>query len=106
MPSIDFRELRARITMSQVLELLQYKPRRRLGDQLRGPCPIHRSSSPTSRVFAVHLRQNVFQCFAPTCQAKGNHLDLWAQVNGLPIYDAAVDLCDKLGVIPPTIPWR
>jgi hypothetical protein len=46
MPGIDYREVRARIPMSRVLELLGYQPKIRQGHQLRGPCPIHGSSNP------------------------------------------------------------
>lgn len=57
MPGIDYREVRARIPMSRVLELLGYQPKTRQGHQLRGPCPIHRSSNPQSDIFAAHLGQ-------------------------------------------------
>ena len=55
MPGIDYRKLRERIPMSQVLELLGFQPRRQNREQLRGPCPIHGSSDPRSDIFAVHL---------------------------------------------------
>ena len=29
---------------------------------------------------------------------KGNHLDLWQAVTGLPIYEAAIDLPQRLGI--------
>src|ERR1022692_1367072 len=41
-----------------------------------------------------------FQCFK--CQAKGNQLDLWAAAMKKPLYDATVDLCQRLGR---DIPW-
>ena len=104
MPSIDFAQLRAEVSMSQVLELLRFEARAKQGDQIRGACPIHGSSSPTSRIFSANLRQNVFQCFK--CEAKGNQLDLWAQANGLSIYDAALDLCEKLAIEPPKLSTR
>jgi hypothetical protein len=55
MPGIDYRAARASIRLAEVLELIGYQPRSRLGVQLRGPCPLHGSSSPSSRVFAAHL---------------------------------------------------
>jgi DNA primase len=100
MPAIDFALFRSRMTMQQVLGLLQFVPVRRRGDQLRGPCPVHGSSSPTSHSFSVHLRKNAFRCF--TCGAAGNQLDLWAAVQGLSTYDAALDLAERLSV---PIPW-
>lgn len=101
MPSIDFAELRAQVTMGQVLELLRYEPRANTGDQVRGPCPIHGSTSKTSRIFSANLQRNVFQCFK--CEAQGNQLDLWAQVHEMSVYDAALDLCSKLNIEPPTL---
>jgi DNA primase len=47
------------------------------------------------------LAKNAFRCFA--CGASGNQLDLWAQVQGLNLYEAAIDLCDRANV---DIPWQ
>ena len=49
MPGIDYREARARIRLAEVLQLIGYVPRQLVGQQLRGPCPLHGSSSLTSR---------------------------------------------------------
>jgi hypothetical protein len=65
MPGIDFQAVRDRVPMSRVLELIHYEPFSRLGEQLRGPCPIHKSESPRSRSFSVDLCGNRFQCFKP-----------------------------------------
>jgi hypothetical protein len=42
MPGIDFREARARVRIAEVLALMGSEPRRVLGGQARGPCPLHR----------------------------------------------------------------
>jgi hypothetical protein len=99
MPSIDFSELRASIAMSSVLDLLGFVPTERSGDQLRGPCPLHGSMSPDSRSFSVNPRKNSFRCFK--CGAAGNQLELWATAQKLPIYEAALDLCQRLGLAVP-----
>jgi len=101
MPSIDFKSIREQVPIDQVLDLLAYEPFSRQGDQLRGPCPVHDLQSPLaqsnrSRVFSVNLSKNAFQCFR--CSAHGNQLDLWAAVHGLTIYQAAIDLTQRLGV--------
>ena len=101
MPGIDFVTLRKQIPMQRVLELLDYQPRSRASDQIRGPCPVHQSTSPTSRIFSANIARNTFQCFK--CGAKGNQLDLWAQVHDLNIYEAAVDLCRQLNLEPPRL---
>jgi DNA primase len=76
MPGIDFHEARARVHLAEVLELLGFVPRARAGDQVRGPCPVHRSRSSASRSFAAHLGRDLWHCFG--CGAGGNALDLWA----------------------------
>lgn len=100
MPGVDFREVRQSCSMAEVLELIGFVPRLRSGSTLRGPCPVHRSQSPTSRSLAVHLERNLYHCFR--CGSAGNHLDLYAAVTRLRVYDAAVDLCTKLHR---DIPW-
>lgn len=100
MAGVDFNALRSVITMEQVLNQLGFKPTGRSGDQLRGPCPIHGSTSPESRTFSVNLGTRRYYCHK--CQSKGNQLELWAAVHRLSIYEAAVDLCRALGR---DVPW-
>jgi DNA primase len=101
MPLLDFRRARADVRLDEVLQLLGWSARTRRGAQVRGACPLHRSSSPTSRVFAAQLERGLWQCFR--CGAAGNALDLWAQVTGQGIYAAVVDLYRRLGR---ELPWR
>jgi DNA primase len=96
MPSIDFAALRSTISLAQVLASLNFNPVGRSGDELRGPCTVHESSSPTSRSFSADLRKNTWNCFR--CGAGGNQLDLWAATQKLPIYAAALDLCERLAI--------
>lgn len=35
-----------------------------------------------------------YQCFK--CGSAGNHLDLWAAISKKNLYDAAIDLCNRL----------
>ncbi len=100
MPAIDYRTLRSSIRLAEVLELIDYEPRTRQGQQLRGRCPLHGSRSPTSRSFAAHLGKNVYHCFV--CQAGGNALDLWVALTRQSLHAAALDLCARLGR---AVPW-
>jgi DNA primase len=100
MPGIDYRRVRSQIRIAEVLELMGYRPRRCLGPQGRGPCPLHRSRSATSCCFAVHLGKNVYHCFRS--EAKGNTLDLWAAWTGQKLHAAVLDLCQRLGR---DVPW-
>jgi len=96
MPTIDFAEVRARIPIQQVLQLVQFQPVRRSGAELRGPCPIHGARSARSRCFAANLHKNVFRCFH--CGRGGNALDLYAAVRHINVYHAALELCQRLGI--------
>jgi DNA primase len=102
MPWLDFRQARAEVRLAEVLQLLGWSARTRVGAQLRGACPVHRSQSATSRVFAAHLERGIWQCFR--CGAAGNALDLWAQVTGQGIYQAVVELYGRLGRTLPCLP--
>jgi DNA primase len=95
MPGIDYREARARIRLAEALQLIGYVPRQLVGQQLRGPCPLHGSSSLTSRSFAAHLGKNVYHCFR--CGSAGNVLDLWMAWTGQNLHTAVLDLCQRLG---------
>jgi DNA primase len=100
MPGIDFRAARARLPLAGVLQLLGFEPQSRWGEQLRGPCPVHRSRRSTSRSFAAHLGKGVWHCFA--CGAGGNALDLWVAVTKQELHAAVLDLCSRLGC---AVPW-
>jgi len=101
MPLIDFRAARAQLRLADVLDLAGFTPTTRHGAQLRGPCPVHRSSRPASRSFAAHLDKGVWHCFR--CGAGGNALDLWARVTQQPLYVAVIDLCTRLRQ---DVPWQ
>jgi len=97
---LDFALLRRRVTMRQVLEHLHHLEQMKgPGPQLRGPCPLHPSGKKTGRTFSVNLEHNVFQCFHPHCQARGNTLDLWAAVHRLSLKEAAWNLAETFAVL-------
>ena len=98
---IDFVALRALIPIASVLELLGFQPRNTRGAQQRGPCPLHGSTSGTSRCFSVNVQEHVFQCFK--CGRSGNAIDLWAAASKLLPYDAE-DLCHRLNLPVPYLP--
>jgi DNA primase len=100
MPGIRFAEVRARVTMVEVLGLVGFVPRETCGDQVRGPCPVHHSASPSGRSFSANLRAHIYRCFK--CGSSGNHLDLYAAVTGRGLFEAAIELCERL---PREIPW-
>ena len=100
-PAIDFAAVRAAITIAQVLALLGFLPRSdRLGQQ-RGACPLHGGTHGTARCFSVNTGAHTFHCFK--CNRSGNALELWAAAQRLSIYDAAIDLCQRLNIPLPTL---
>jgi len=100
MPGIRFAEVRAMISLADVLDLVGFPLAQFPGDQIRGPCPVDHSASPRSRSFSANLKHNVYQCFR--CGSSGSQLDLFAAVTGLSLFDAAVALCERLHH---DIPW-
>ena len=103
-PAIDFPAVRAAAPIAEVLRLLGFKALSSRGRQLRGPCPLHGSTSGTSRCFSANLDRHQFHCFK--CNRGGNALDLWAAAKQLTPYDAAIDMCDRLGLPLPTLKGR
>jgi DNA primase len=109
MPGIDYRQLRARIPLREVLTLLGFQPTHVCGAQVRGPCPLHGDSQdPTSlrplghrasAPFSAHLEKHIYRCFV--CGSQGNQLDLWAAARRLPLHAAALDLCQAAHLSPP-----
>jgi DNA primase len=100
MPGVRFAEVRSRVSLAQVLALLGFVPCERARQEIRGPCPVHRSTSPKSRCFAANLKKNVYRCFR--CGSAGNQLDLYAAATRQSLFIAAVDLCERVGC---EVPW-
>jgi DNA primase len=95
-PFVDFREVRSRITMEQVLQhygvLDSFK---RTGDRLSGPCPIHVGSNPTQ--FRVDTEKNLWNCFSE-CKHGGNVLDFIAKKEDVSIHEAAIKACEWFNI--------
>jgi transposase InsO family protein len=96
-PVIDFEAVKSRIGIVAVLKLLGIEVTK---VQHRGACPLHGSTRGTARCFSANCQKNVFQCFK--CGQSGNALELWAKATQQTPYDAALDLCARLGVELPT----
>jgi DNA primase len=95
-PFVDFRDIRSRITMEQVLEhynlLGTFK---RSGHSLSGPCPIHKGSNPTQ--FRVETEKNLWNCFSE-CKHGGNTLDFIRRMENCSIHDAAIKACEWFNI--------
>ena len=102
MPLLDLRPARADLRRAEVLELLGWTARARVGAPVRGPCPVQGSRSPTSRSFSAQLDKNLWPCFR--CGASGNALDLWAQATRQERYPAVLELYRRRGRAVPWLP--
>src|SRR5690349_5082610 len=96
MPGINYAAIHSQVGMADVLQLIGFHAVESQGDEFRGPCPVHGSTSPRSRSFAANVKKNTFRCFK--CGAKGNQLDLWVAASKLPLFEAASALCEKTGI--------
>ncbi|MEO8271090.1 MAG: transposase [Aureliella sp.] len=98
---LNFAKLREQVSMSQVLELLDWTPTRNSGGTLRGCCPMKCTEAKNDSSFAVNEAQKAFCCHR--CGAQGNALDLWATSQNLTLFDATWDLIERLRLDPPLL---
>ena len=104
---VDFETLKTVVSIADVLESVGWESveTRRGGNELRGPCPIHKSSSRRSPIFSVTPSRGIFHCFK--CDAGGDAIALAAYLFGIPPKQrvkAAVELCKHLGIEIPRLP--
>jgi DNA primase len=98
---VDFRAVKAAVTMEQVLQhyglLEKFK---RSGDSLSGCCPIHQGTNPTQ--FRVSVSKNIWNCFSE-CKHGGNVLDFVARMENISAHGAVLRLIEwfNLDVEPP-----
>ncbi|MCY2980077.1 MAG: CHC2 zinc finger domain-containing protein [Pirellula staleyi] len=97
---IDYRELRRRLKVEEVLAWMDWHANERRGDYLRGSCPFCRAKllrtakSCQGREFAVHRHRKLFHCFR--CKQGGNLLDLWSRYYEIDLKTAANELSQHL----------
>ncbi len=114
MASIDYRGLRGRLRILDLLNRMGWRATECRGEQFRGPCPFcslpggeseRRSvgdspapapsrSASRLRHFSVHRARNLYRCFR--CGSAGNALDLWSTFRQLPLHAAALELLADL----------
>lgn len=88
--SINYRELRDAVRIDELLSWMPWEASSRVGDQLRGSCPL----CTASRSFSVNTRRSIYRCFR--CGSSGNALDLWSTYRKLTIYAAAQEIQSRL----------
>jgi DNA primase len=96
---VDFKDIKNRVPIEEVLSLYGIQLRKVGSSDLRGRCPLptHTSRSSTDS-FSVSLTRNVWSCQSVSCVAArsgrigGNLLDLVALMEGCPVREAALRL--------------
>lgn len=97
-PFVDFKAVKAAITMEQVLTHYGILDKFKRGkDSLNGPCPIHGGSNPTQ--FRVSISKNCWNCFSE-CQHGGNVLDFIAKMEDVSIHAAALKAIEWFNLDP------
>jgi DNA primase len=95
-PFVDFRDIRSRITMEQVLSHYNLLDTfKRSGHTLSGPCPIHKGTNKTQ--FRVDTEKNLWNCFSE-CKHGGNTLDFITRMEDCSIHDAAIKACEWFAI--------
>jgi DNA primase len=95
---VDFKAVKAAITMEAVLEHYGLLDKFKRGtDSLSGPCPIHKGSNPTQ--FRVSISKNIWNCFSE-CKHGGNTLDFIARMDDMSIHAAALKAIEWFNLDP------
>jgi DNA primase len=103
---VNFRELRQKLDVREVLDHYRIAINARNGVQHHGPCPLPSHQGPRrSASFSVNLDKGIFRCFG--CGAQGNIIDLVAILEKLDparpedIRRAALLLADRYRIVSP-----
>jgi len=94
MASFDSRtieEIKARLDLVELVSrYVELKP---VGDRWVAPCPFHQETKPS---FSVNPSQGFFYCFG--CQASGDIIDFYKDINGMDFPEAVEQLAREAGV--------
>ena len=108
---VDFREVKAAVSMEMVLANYGIMLRRLDGTYLRGRCPLPEHQSKSShQSFIVNTQKNAWACHSSSCVAGragrlgGNVLDFVASMEGCTIREAALKLQDWFALAPDSSP--
>jgi DNA primase len=103
-PWIDFKEVKSRVSMSDLLRKYGIDLRKINQVQIRGKCPLpqHRSEDVTS--FSVNVEKNIWACQSSSCaearkgKKGGNVLDFVAWMEQCNVREAAVRMSEWFGL--------
>jgi DNA primase len=103
---VDFKVVKASVTMQQVLDHYGIRLRKVNATHLRGKCPLPMHSSQGSAdSFGVDLQKRAWACQSDSCakarsgRRGGNVLDFVAAKEGLSVRDSALKLASLFGIV-------
>jgi hypothetical protein len=111
--ALEFKELRDRVTIIEVLAARGIKLRHKMGSEYAsGPCPLRvHPKDDRGNSFGIHLPTNRFQCKNATCQKEngvgdkwGDCINLLAGMEGVELKVAARQLDEMFPKEKPAIP--
>ena len=94
MPYLDLAAIKREISLKMVLDHVGWKCRVGKDGELRGQCPLHKSTNPKSRSFAV--KDDGFFCHG--CKANGDQVRFWMLYFSVPFLVAVHQMCETFHV--------
>jgi DNA primase len=91
---VDFKSIKAAVSMEMMLARYSVNWLRRKDDELRGRCPIHQGEGQDT--FHVNVGKNVFNCFS--CKKRGNVLDFVSAMEKCTVRDAGLKITEWFSV--------
>lgn len=88
-------EIKAKLDPESVLELIQPEKKKRSGQELRSPCPVHGGDGAEN--FSLNLNTHNWICHSHGCKGT-NLIDLYAQSKKIKINESAEELAEKFGI--------
>jgi DNA primase len=98
-PEEKIAEIRERTDIVALVQ--EYVPLKRVGASFKGLCPFHSEKTPS---FYVHPARQFYHCFG--CQASGDAIRFFMQVDGRSFPEAARLLAERAGVEIPALDAR
>src|ERR1035441_8482141 len=93
-PFVDFKAIKVRVTIADILARYQVSLVRVNQTSLKGGCPLPSHSSGSKNTFYVNEAKSVWYCHSESCKkngtrAGGNEIDFVALMEQCSVYDAA-----------------
>ncbi len=87
----DVAEIKSRLSLEDIAG--RYVQLRPVGERLMAPCPFHQE---TKASFSISPDRGFYYCFG--CQAKGDVIEFYRNINGLDFSEAVTQLAAEAGV--------